>query len=117
MAAPNEISCKNLLRLIGMPERPVIVDISIDPDFSEDPFLIPGSIRHPHTNFEGLIARLNGRNCIIVCQKGIKLSQGLTSRLRGRGIDAQYLEGGMYGWREMPDAPRIPFAALPTSNL
>jgi hypothetical protein len=117
MAAPNEISCKNLLRLIGMPDRPVIVDISIDPDFSEDPLLIPGSFRHTHTDFEGLVARLNGRGCIIACQKGMKLSQGLTSRLRGRGIDAQYLEEGMYGWRETPDAPRIPFAALPASNL
>jgi hypothetical protein len=94
MATPNEISCKNLLRVIGMPERPVIVDISIDPDLSEDPFMIPGSFRHPHPDFEDLVARLNGR-----------------------GIDAQYLEGGMYGWRKTPDAPRIPFAALPKSNL
>lgn len=117
MAAPNEITCKQLLRLIGLPDTPVIVDISIDPDFAEDPFLIPGSFRHPHTDFDGLLARLEGRACIITCQQGIKLSQGLTSRLRGRGIDAQYLQGGMYGWRDTPDAPRIPFAALPGTNL
>lgn len=117
MAAPNEITCKQLLRLIGLPDSPVIVDISIDPDFAEDPFLIPGSWRHPHTDFDGLLARLDGRACIITCQQGIKLSQGLTSRLRGRGIDAQYLQGGMYGWRDTPDAPRIPFAALPDTNL
>lgn len=117
MAAPNEISCKNLSRLIGLPDSPVIVDISIDPDFAEDPFLIPGSFRHPHTDFDGLLARLGGRKCVISCQQGIKLSQGLTSRLRGRGIDAQYLEGGMYGWRDTPMAPRIPFAALPETNL
>jgi hypothetical protein len=117
MAAPNEISCKNLLRLIGMPDRPVIIDISIDPYFSEDPFLFPGSFRHPHTDFEGLVARLNGRGCNIACQQGIKLSQGLTSRLRGRGIVAQYLEVGMYGWRHPSEEPRIPFAALPAPNL
>lgn len=117
MAAPNEITCKQLLRLIGLPDCPLIVDISIDPDFAEDPFLIPRSFRHPHTDLEGLIARLDGRACVITCQRGIKLSQGLTSRLRGRGIDAQYLEGGMYGWRDTPDAPRIPHAALPDTNL
>ena len=117
MAAPNEITCKKLLRLIGTPDCPVIVDISIDPDFAEDPFLIPGSFRHPHSDFDGLLARLAGRACIISCQQGIKLSQGLTSRLRGRGVDAQYLSGGMYGWRDEPDAPRIPFAALPETNL
>ena len=44
MPAPNEITPAQLLRLIGTPEAPVIVDISIDPDFDEDPYLIPGSI-------------------------------------------------------------------------
>ena len=117
MAAPHEITCKQLLRLIGTPDCPVIVDISIDPDFADDPFLIPGSFRHPHTDLDGLLARLDGRACIITCQKGIKLSQGLTSRLRGRGIDAQFLQGGMYGWRDTAGAPRIPHAALPVTNL
>lgn len=100
MAAPNEISCKQRVRRIGKPDCPVIVDISIDPDFSKDPFVTPGSFRHPHTDLDALRARLSGRACIITCQQGIKLSQGLTSRLRGRGVDAQYLEGGMYGWRD-----------------
>ena len=61
MAAPNEITPPQLLRLIGTPDAPVIVDVSIDPDFAADPFLIPGAIRHPHTDIPGLIARLNGR--------------------------------------------------------
>ncbi len=117
MAAPNEITSKQLLRLIGLPDSPVIVDICTDEDFAEDPSLIPSSIRHAHTDIDGLITRLNGRACIIACQKGLKLSQGLTSRLRGRGIDAQFLAGGMYAWREEADAPRIPFAALPKTNL
>lgn len=117
MPAPTEITPKQLLRLIGLPDCPVIVDISIDPDFADDPFLIPGSFRHPHTDLDGLIACLNGRPCVLTCQQGIKLSQGLTSRLCGRGIDAQYLSGGMFAWRDMPDAPRVPFATLPATGL
>lgn len=117
MAAPNEITCKQLLRLIGTPDAPVIVDICIDDDFADDPYLIPGSIKHPHTDIDGLIRTLDGRPCIVSCQKGLKLSQGLTSHLRARGVDAQYLEGGMYGWRDTDGAPRLPFAALPQSNL
>ncbi|SMX31711.1 chromate resistance protein ChrB domain-containing protein [Octadecabacter ascidiaceicola] len=117
MAAPNEITCKQLLRLIGLPDSPVIVDICTDEDFADDPYLIPGSIKHPHNDLEGIIARLDQRSVIVSCQKGLKLSQGLMSRLRGRGIDAQYLQGGMYGWRDEPNAPRIPFAALPATNL
>ena len=113
MPAPNEITPQQLLRLIGTPECPVIVDISIDPDFADDPFLIPGSFRHPHTDIPGLISRLQGKACVVTCQKGIKLSQGLVAWLRSEGIAAEYLSGGMYGWRDTRDAPRIPAAALP----
>ena len=113
MPAPNEISVPQLNRLIGTPDCPVIVDISIDPDFAEDPFLIPGSFRHPHTDISGLKARLGSRPCIIACQKGIKLSQGLVAWLRGDGIPAEYLQGGMYGWRDAPDTLRIPAEAVP----
>jgi rhodanese-related sulfurtransferase len=113
MAAPNEITVPQLLRLIGTPECPQIVDISIDPDFDADPFLIPGAWRHPHTDVEGLRARLGGRACVVVCQKGIKLSQGMSALLRSEGVRAEYLQGGNYGWRAQKDAPRVPFGALP----
>ncbi len=113
MAAPNEMTVPQLFRLIGTPEAPVIVDISIDPDFADDPFLIPGSFRHPHTDLPGLKTRLAGRACVVICQRGIKLSQGLAARLRADGHVAEYLQGGMYGWRDHPDAPRIPASACP----
>jgi rhodanese-related sulfurtransferase len=113
MAAPNEITVPQLLRLIGLPDAPVIVDISIDPDFSDDPFLIPGAFRHPHTDIAGLKERLAGRACVVTCQRGIKLSQGLAARLRADGLRAEYLQGGNYGWRDHADAPRVPASALP----
>ena len=115
-AAPNEITVPQLLRLIGLPDAPVIVDISIDPDFAYDPFLIPGAIRHPHTDIDGLKARLSGRASVIVCQKGIKLSQGLAARLRCDGLQTEYLQGGNYGWRDHSDAPRVPEAAIPAAE-
>ena len=113
MPSPNEITVPQLLRLIGTPKCPAIVDISIDPDFGEDPHLIPGSFRHPHTDIAGLKQRLAGRPCIITCQKGIKLSQGLAAWLRSDRIAAEYLQGGMYGWRGAKGTHRIPAAALP----
>jgi len=98
MPAPNEITPAQLLRQIGLPDAPVIVDISIDPDFADNPFLMPGSFRHPHTDIDGPIARLDGRACVITCQQGIKLSQGLTACLRQDEIAAEYLKGGMFWW-------------------
>ena len=113
MPAPNEITVPQLNRLIGTPECPEIVDISIDPDFAEDPYLIPGSWRHPHTDIPGLIARLDGAHAVITCQKGIKLSQGLTAWLCSEGLQAEYLQGGMYGWRDTSETQRIPFKSIP----
>ena len=113
MPAPNEITPAQLLRLIGTPDAPVMVDVCIDPDFAEDPFLIPGSFRHAYDDIDTLKQRLAGRSCVVICQRGLKLSQGLAARLRADGIAAEYLSGGMYGWRDLPDAPRIPFTALP----
>ncbi len=113
MPAPNEITVPQLLRLIGTPDCPAIVDISIDPDFEADPYLIPGSFRHPHTDIAGLKVRLGGRSCVVTCQKGRKLSQGLVAWLRADGIEAEYLQGGMYGWRDANDTMRVPASALP----
>ncbi|MCX7565527.1 sulfurtransferase/chromate resistance protein [Sulfitobacter sp. F26169L] len=113
MAGPNEITVSQLLRLIGLPDAPAIVDISIDGDFNDDPFLIPTAFRHPHTDIADLKTRLAGRSCVVVCQRGIKLSQGLAAWLRADGIAAEYLQGGNFGWREHAQAPRFPAAAVP----
>lgn len=113
MPAPNEITVSQLNRLIGTPDCPEIVDICIAPDFAADPFLIPGSWRHPHTDLPGLAARLEGRSAVIICQKGIKLSQGVTAWLQSEGLAAEYLSGGMYGWRDGAGTLRIPAEAIP----
>ena len=113
MPSPNEITVPQLMRLIGTPDCPAIADISIDPDHRADPFLIPGSLRHPHTDIPGLIARLSGAPVVVTCQKGLKLSQGVTAWLRSEGVAAQYLQGGMYGWRDAPGTMRVPADAIP----
>ena len=113
MAAPNKITPQQLLRLIGTPDCLQIVDISIDPNFADDSHLIPGAFRHPHTDLQGLITRLNGQPSVIICQKGIKLSQGMAAQLRSAGLRPEYLSGGNYGWRGLAQVPRIPSANLP----
>ena len=113
MPGPDAITCGQLLSLIGTADCPAIGDISTGPDFAEDPVLIPGSVRHPHTDASGLLSRLAGRRCVVACQLGLKLSQGMAAWLRAQWIAAEYLEGGIYAWREHPGAPRIPAAAIP----
>nr|WP_254445777.1 sulfurtransferase/chromate resistance protein [Ruegeria arenilitoris] len=101
-----------MLKLIGTPKAPILIDICIDADFEADPYLIPGSIRHSAQNVEGLAALIADRPAVVICQKGKKLSQAVVSSLRSRGIQAEYREGGMVAWRETTDAPRVPATAL-----
>lgn len=112
MPAPNEITPAQLMRLIGLPDCPQIVDVCIDEDFAADPYLIPGSWRHDHRDLPGLLAKLHGQRVIVACQKGKKLSQGVAAWLAAERLDAQFLQGGMYGWRDH-GAPRVPVAVIP----
>ena len=116
MAAPNEITVHQLLRLIGTPDCPVIIDVCIDDDFTADPFLIPGSIRCDYDDIERMKADSKGRRVIVVCQKGKKLSQGVAAWLNADGIEAEYLQGGMFGWRETKDALRVPAKIIPITK-
>ncbi len=113
MASPNEISPAQLARLVGTPDCPALLDVRTDADFDEDPHLIPTAVRHPHTDLDGLAERLVGRACVVVCHKGMKLSQGVAAWLRGDGVAAEHLQGGMVGWRDMAGAPAVPVSAIP----
>lgn len=112
MAAFTEISPANLMRLIGTPDCPTLIDVCIDEDFADDAYLIPTAFRHPHTDIEGIRSRIRGNRAIIICQKGKKLSHGTASALRAKGITAEVLQGGNYAWREA-ELPRIPAANIP----
>lgn len=117
MPAPNEITPQQLLRLIGTPDCPAIVDVCLPEDFAKNPYLVPSSFQHDHSELEGLRDRLDGRSAVIICQKGKKLSQGTAAWLRTEGIKAEYLSGGALGWKDTPHAPFIPFERYNESAL
>jgi rhodanese-related sulfurtransferase len=112
MTAPNTLISAQLMRLIGTPNAPVVIDICIDEDFAEDPRLIPTSFRHPFRTIETLVPALRDRKVVIVCQKGKKLSQGAMALLRSHRIGAELLEGGIFAWR-YAGGPLIRAYALP----
>ena len=107
-----EISPKQLMRLLGTPDCPVIVDVCVPEDVAENPVRIPTSLTASHHAIDGLLNDLTGKRVIVVCQKGKKLSHGTAAILRARGINAEVLAGGMIGWCAT-DYPRIPMAKLP----
>lgn len=112
MASYNEISVSTLVRLVGTPDCPVLLDVRIDEDFDDDPQLIPGAYRHPFLNVTDLADDLKGRPVVVYCQKGLKISQGAAALLRSFGIQAEVLEGGQFAWRDAGH-PMVLAAKLP----
>ena len=95
MPALNAISPDKLVRLIGRPDAPTLIDVSTDEDFAGDPRLIPGAVRRSHTTVADWAPAFAGshRPAVVICQKGLKLSQGVAAWLRHEGIAADAVEG------------------------
>ncbi len=100
MPAPTIVTIQQLARRIGLPDAPVLIDVRTEEDAAADPRLLPGAIRRSHTDVAGWAGGFAGRDVVVVCQKGLKLSQGAAAWLRHAGADAQSLEGGFDAWRE-----------------
>lgn len=115
MPSPTEITIPQLARLVGTPDVPVLIDVSVDDDFSKDPCLIPSAFRHPYDKISQLSRDLCGKRVVIYCRKGLKLSQGAAAILRNHGAEAETLEGGHIGWRQAGLA-MVPEAQLPARN-
>lgn len=108
----SEITPAQLMRLIGTPDVPVLIDVSIDEDFDADPCLVPGARRCRYDDIDSIANLTAGRPMVVICQKGKKLSHGVAALLRARGLPAEVLSGGNVGWR-VANLPRVTTAALP----
>ncbi len=115
MASPTQITVAQLSRLIGTPAAPTVIDVCIDEDYRQDPRLVPASIRFPYQKIVELAPQLTGRQVVVVCQKGLKLSMGAAALLRLQGITAESLQGGIFAWRDAGE-PLIPAAKIPPRN-
>ena len=115
MPAPNAISCDKLIRLIGTPHCPDIIDVRIEEDCSAFPFFIPTASHRRFDRVEEWAGELAGRSAIIACHKGGGISAGVAASLRASGIDAEMLEGGIAGWAQAGH-PVIPEASLPARD-
>lgn len=114
MPAPNTIAPDKLMRLVGTPRCPAIVDVRTDEDFAADPRLFPSAQRRAASDVTRWAEEIAGP-AVVVCQKGLKLSHGAAAWLRHEGTPAEVLEGGFEAWREA-GLPLILEAAIPPRN-
>src|ERR1700674_1836767 len=112
MAAPNTISIDKLVRLIGTPKCPMLVDVRPHEGFDAALHLIPSAIRCTSAQLEDCAKGYDRQSAVVICQKGSNISQGAAALLRHQGIPAQVLEGG-FGGGGQGGLPSVPFANLP----
>jgi hypothetical protein len=89
MPSPTASTTDQLYRLIGLPHCLMLINVCIDADFSERPYLIPGAKRHP--------------------------AQDAAAILRHHGIQAETLAGSNQAWH-VAQLPTMPAASIPTSG-
>jgi rhodanese-related sulfurtransferase len=101
MPSTNQISADKLVRLIGAPRCPALLDVRPDEDFGGDPRLAPGSVRRPYDAVSVWAKELpSSRSAVVICKDGLQLSGGVAALLRDYGVPAHSLEGGLSGWAE-----------------
>lgn len=108
MPAINTITVDKLIRLIGTPNCPDMIDIGVDPDRH----MIPGSRRPTVAAMPDWTGGYGSGPVVVVCDDGGPASQGVAAWLRQAGIDADHVEGGRGAWIEA-GFPTIDPIALP----
>ena len=99
MPAPSEITATQLQRLVGLPDAPIMLDIRTEDDAAADPRTLPAAQRQDWRTVADWAGDFAGRSVVVVCQRGLKLSQGVAAWLRHAGAQAESLEGGFEAWR------------------
>jgi rhodanese-related sulfurtransferase len=112
MPAFTEIAPVQVMRLLGTPDAPVVIDVRIPDDLAVDPRLIPTAVSIRAQEVLSLLPSLSGRRIVVTCQRGGKLSHGAAALLRTTGISAESVEGGHLAW-VAAGLPLSPLAALP----
>ena len=101
---------KPLFDLAGRFPGPVIIDVRREAVYAEAPDSLPGAIRRtPETVADWNRDLEIGRPVVVACVHGHEVGKNACAALIGQGFAAQYLEGGIEGWREAG----LPMAAKP----
>ncbi len=104
----NQITPAQLMRLIGTPEAPILLDLRPAPDAFLVPTARPCGLEPP--------ALPPGSRVVTLCTHGKKRSEGMAALLRLQGHTVEVLEGGHAAWAAA-GLPLTPVAALPGSSL
>jgi rhodanese-related sulfurtransferase len=106
------ISPDKLLRLVGTPGCPRLVDLRRDDEFDALPAIVPGAIRRSADRLRDWAGALAGSAVVLICDHGGGTSMAAAAWLRAHGVAAEALEGGAAGWAQL-GLPMVRTASLP----
>ena len=99
------ISPIDLYARLGTERAPAVIDVRRQNAFDAADTRIIGAVRRSPAETERWVKDLpRGRSVVVYCDGGSGDSQGIANTLRGAGIQATYLQGGIAGW----EAKRLP---------
>src|SRR5205823_4288453 len=95
------VSAQTFYAQLGTAAAPILIDVRRPPTFAADQSMIIGAIRRPPDAVAEWGAALpTGRPVVVYCTHGQETGRDTATSLRGIGIAARYLEGGIAEWAE-----------------
>ena len=78
-----------------------LIDVRRKADLDSDPSKLPGATWHDPEQIETWAAQLpKEKEVVLYCVRGGSVSNGALDHLRGKGISARFIEGGIVAWKE-----------------
>jgi rhodanese-related sulfurtransferase len=94
------ISANALRGLLGTAGAPTVIDARRAPAFDADDRMIVGAVRYPPDDIAAWRPQPKNQPVVVYCVRGHEVSQSVAETLRGLGVDARYLAGGIGEWTE-----------------
>src|SRR5690242_6059454 len=95
------VSAASLYARLGTAAAPIVVDVRRRPAFEADEWMIAGAIRRPSDTVSKWDAALpQERPVVVYFVHGQEVIRNTAASLRGVGVDARYLDGGIADWAE-----------------
>lgn len=78
-----------------------LIDVRRKADLDSDTSKLPGATWHDPEQIESWGAGLpKDKEVVLYCVRGGSVSNSVLDNLRGKGINARFIEGGIVGWKE-----------------
>ena len=102
-----------LAALSGAPDAPLLIDVRKNEAFAASDHTLTGALRRDPLQVDTWASTLPPATSVLVyCVHGHEVSQNTMKVLRQRGIQANFLEGGIDAWR----AQGLPLSAKPVGG-